>query len=236
MVHPAMCTHPDPRRVLVIGGGDGGILREVLKYPRVERVDLAELDEEVIAFSRKYLSDINRGAFDDPRVAVHITDGRAFVQTHPASYDVIIMDMTDPAGPSRVLYTKEFFRLVKKAFRTPQGIFVMHGESPIARPQAFNCIATTLRSVFSSMQHCYTYIQMYAVLWSVALASSDPAIATASPALIEKRIRRHGLKDLKVFTGKSFAAMRVAYPYIDDILAQKSPVITDKKPDFPDGH
>ncbi|NJL70906.1 MAG: hypothetical protein HC888_04460, partial [Candidatus Competibacteraceae bacterium] len=78
MVHPAMLSHPDPRDVLVIGGGDGGILREVLRYKGVKAVDFVELDEEVVAFSKEYLPHINGGAFSDPRVRFRFRDGRAF--------------------------------------------------------------------------------------------------------------------------------------------------------------
>ena len=151
MVHPAFCCHPNPRNVLVIGGGDGGILREVLKYPSVKRVDHAELDEKVITFSKKYLKSVHKGSFDDPRVHVQVADGRAFTKQHPGEYDIIIMDMTDPYGPSKMLYTREFFRIVKRAFRDSNGILVMHSESPVARPEAFSCIQKTLRSVFKNV-------------------------------------------------------------------------------------
>jgi spermidine synthase len=234
MVHPALCSHPNPRSVLVIGGGDGGILREVLKYPTVEQVDFAELDEQVIDFSRKYLAKMNRYSFDDPRVAIHVTDGREWVERHPGLYDVVIMDMTDPFGPSVMLYTREFFRAVKKSFRNDKGIFVMHAESPVSRPAAFNCIVKTLQAVFGTVQPIYLYIQMYAVLWSIALASDAGTVATCRAAMIERRLKKYGLEGLKVFSGRTLEAMRVPYPYIEDILRSRGRVITDKAPRFPD--
>ncbi|MBD3316004.1 MAG: polyamine aminopropyltransferase [Chitinivibrionales bacterium] len=234
MVHPALCCHPKPRRVLVIGGGDGGILREVLKYPTVERVDFAELDGQVIDFSRKYLAKMNRHSFDDPRVSIHVTDGREWVENHPGLYDAVIMDMTDPFGPSAMLYTKEFFKAVKRSFRNQNGIFTMHAESPISRPTAFNCINRTLKSVFGVVQPIYLYIQMYAVLWTVALASDGKAVETTRAATVERRIKRYGIKGLKVFNGKTLEAMRVPYPYVEEILRKPGKVITDKAPRFPD--
>lgn len=234
MVHPAMCSHPNPQNVLVIGGGDGGILREVLKYPVVKNVDFAELDSEVVDFSRKYLSKMNANSFDDPRVTVHITDGRKWVEEHPGSYDVVIMDMTDPFGPSKYLYTKEFYDAVKRSFRNSRGIFVMHSESPISRPVAFNCIIRTLGNVFNNVTPLFTYIQMYAVLWSICLSSDDPAISRKTAAATNKRLNSYGIKNLKIFTGEIFQVMRTPYPYIEEILKKRTGLITDKQPDFPD--
>ncbi len=234
MVHPAICCHPKPRTILVIGGGDGGILREVLKYNSIEQVDLAELDGEVISFSKKYLNTVHKGCFDDPRLNIQVVDGRAFTEGHPGKYDIIIMDMTDPYGPSKMLYTREFFRKVKRAFRDENGIFIMHSESPVSRPQAFCCIQKTLRSVFKNVNPFYLYIQMYAVLWSITMCSDSINAAKVSSANINKKLQRYGLNDLQVYSGQTHASMQVEFPYISQILNQPARIITDAKPDFPD--
>ncbi len=233
MVHPSMCCHPKPRDVLVIGGGDGGILREVLKYPSVRHVDFAELDAEVVEFSRKYLTKMNKKSFDDNRVVINIVDGRKFVEEHTGAYDVVIMDMTDPFGPSKYLYTKEFFTAVKKALRGLEGIFTMHTESPISRPVVFNSIVKTLESVFANVEVLYTYIQMYAVLWSIGVCSDSDRVRRSSAAVVNRKLARSGIDNLQVFTGDTFAAMKTKYPYIDAILKKRARVITDKRPDFP---
>ena len=234
MVHPALASHPKPQNILVVGGGDGGTVREVIKYPTVKRVELAELDEGVIRFSRKYLGGVNNDSFDDGRVRINITDGRRFVEERPGEFDVVIMDMTDPFGPSNMLYTKEFYRLAKRAMRDRAGIFVMHTESPVSRPAAFSCIQKTLGSVFKSVNPFYMYIQMYAVLWSVTAASDGIDLAAAKPAAIDKKLAKYGIKGLKMYNGATHAAMRTPYPYITDILSRRARIITDAKPDFPD--
>ncbi|MBN1129075.1 MAG: fused MFS/spermidine synthase, partial [Chitinispirillaceae bacterium] len=159
MVHPALCCHPRPASVLVIGGGDGGIIREALKYPSVRSIDLAELDRRVIDLSKKHLPRVHGGAFDDPRVTIRVTEGRRFIEERRGAYDVVIQDMTDPSGPAALLYTKEFFSAVKRSFRNDNGIFVMHSESPLSRPAAFACIQKTLRTVFPEVRPLYLYIQ-----------------------------------------------------------------------------
>jgi spermidine synthase len=234
MVHPALCIHPNPRRILVIGAGDGAILREVLKYPSVESIDLAELDEGVIRFSKKYLASIHRNAFDDKRVRVHIIDGRNFVASHPGCFDVVIMDMTDPFGPSKYLYTKDFFCMVKKSFRSSHGVFSMHTESPITRPKTFACIQKTLQSVFPLVRPFYVYIQMYAVLWSITTASDASDMATLSPAQVDKKLKKNNITGLKMYNGDIHKASQAAYPFIADILRQKTRIITDRRPDMPE--
>jgi spermidine synthase len=234
MVHPAFCCHPDPRNILVIGGGDGGILREVLKYPGVKRVDNAELDEKVITFSKKYLKSVHEGCFNDPRVHVQVIDGRAFTEQHPGQYDIIIMDMTDPYGPSKMLYTREFFRIVKRAFRNDYGIFVMHSESPVTRPKAFSCIQKTLCSVFKNVNPFYLYIQMYAVLWSITLCSDNIDASGIKAEAVDKTLKKSGIDNLEVYSGQTHVSMQVQFPFISKILKRPARIITDAKPDFPD--
>lgn len=234
MVHPALICHPKPKSVLVIGGGDGGVVREVLKYPTVQRVALAELDEGVIAFSRKYLSTIHNSCFDDPRLQINIVDGKKYAQAHAGEFDVIIMDMTDPFGPSKMLYTRDFFRVVKRALRNEHGIFVMHSESPISRPQAFACIQKTLKTVFTQVNPLYLYIQMYAVLWSISVCSPHTDISVIRPTTIDRKLSRYNIAGLHVFNGATHRAMQTAYPYIQELFSLPARVITDKAPDFPD--
>jgi spermidine synthase len=234
MVHPALCCHPKPESVLVIGGGDGCLLREILKYPTVARIELAEIDGGVIRFAKKYLAAIHRNAFDSERLHINITDGRKYTEEHPGEFDVIIMDMTDPFGPSKMLYTSNFFRLVRRAFRSENGVFVMHTESPVSRPAAFSCISRTLRSVFAHVNQLYLYIQMYGVLWSVAVCSSGIDLSRVKPASIDRKLRRYGIGDLLVYNGATHAAMQTAYPYIERLLQRPARIITDQRPDFPD--
>lgn len=232
MVHPALCCHPRPEHVLVIGGGDGGILREVLKHRCVRSVAFAELDREVVEFSQKYLASINDGAFDSPKVQTEFGDGRAFVEANPGRFDIVIMDMTDPFGPSKMLYTREFFRAVKRSFRDAYGMFVMHAESPSSTPFAHNCVRKTLRSVFGTVRLMYLYVQMYATYWSVAVCSDDVDIAATPREEIDQRLRNRRLSDLQVYNGATHHAMQVEFPYIARIHRQKGEVITDSSPDF----
>jgi spermidine synthase len=234
MVHPALCSHPSPDSVCIIGGGDGGVLRELVKYKSIKEIHLAEIDAGVIDFSRKYLGVINGDCFEDPRLQIHIGDGRQFISQQKQKYDIIIMDMTDPFGPSKYLYTREFYRMIKKALKSETGMFVMHSESPVSRPKAFSCIKKTLGTTFNNVNSMYLYIQMYAVLWSITICSDKTDISKVKPAKIDKTLSGLNIENLKVYNGATHVSMQVEFPYIHQILQTPARIITDAKPDFPD--
>lgn len=232
MVHPALCSHPFPRDILIIGAGDGGILREVLKHNTVEKVVMVELDGEVIEFSKKYLASVHRNSFNDKRVKIMVGDGRAYLETTRDKFDVVIMDMTDPFGPSIMLYTKEFFQCVKRTFKNKNGILTMHTESPISRPQVFNSIVRTLGCVFENVNIFYLYIQMYAVLWSIGVCSGAIDTSKLKHDQISNVIKKRGLGKLHAYSGETHESMQAEFPFIRDIRKRAAPILTDKKHEF----
>jgi len=127
LAHVPLFAHPHPKQVLVIGGGDGGILREVGRHEGLTHIDFCEIDEEVIRVSKEFLPSLACG-FDDPRVQVHIGDGYAVVLGKKNRYDVIIVDSSDPVGPGDVLFKKSFYEGLKAALK-PDGIVATQGES-----------------------------------------------------------------------------------------------------------
>ena len=128
IVHVPVCVNPAIKKVLLIGGGDGGSARELLKYPSVESIDLVEIDEVVVDACQKFLP-LTASSLDDPRVSVHIEDGLKFVRRCVDEYDLIIVDSTDPFGPGEGLFTKEFYGNCFKALRA-DGIMVNQHENP----------------------------------------------------------------------------------------------------------
>lgn len=128
IVHVPMAVYLDPKRVLVIGAGDGGVIRELVRYSSIEHIDLVEIDELVVAVCREYLPS-TACRFDDPRVSIHYEDGLRFVRQCEDEYDLIIVDSTDPFGPGEGLFTREFYGNCYKAL-TADGIMVNQHESP----------------------------------------------------------------------------------------------------------
>lgn len=133
MTHPAVMAHDRPEKVLVIGGGDGGVVRELCRYDDIREIELCDIDEMVVECSRKYLPFMS-SSLNDPRVTVHIGDGSAFVRERKNRYDVIIIDSTDPGGPGEPLFGREFYRNVFEALR-PGGVAAAQSESPYLLPE-----------------------------------------------------------------------------------------------------
>ena len=134
ITHVPMAVNPDIRRVLVIGAGDGGVARELAKYPGIESVDVVEIDRRVVEVCRAYLPQTACG-FDDPRVNLHFADGLKFIRHTKETYDLIIVDSTDPSGPGEVLFTKEFYGGCYSAL-AENGILVNQHESPFYQEDA----------------------------------------------------------------------------------------------------
>jgi len=128
ITHVPMAVHPEVKKVLVIGAGDGGVVRELTKYPSVRHIDLVEIDERVVAVCKEYLKQTACG-FEDDRLSIHYQDGLKFVRKYTEEYDLIIVDSTDPFGPGESLFTKEFYGNCYKALKE-DGIMVNQHESP----------------------------------------------------------------------------------------------------------
>ena len=131
--HTPLFEHAGPRRVLVIGGGDGGVIREALRHERVEHVTLVEIEREVVEFSKEWFPGVGGDAWDDPRLTVEIADGAQFVKDASREYDVIVVDSTDPVGPGEVLFTREFYADCR-ARLSDGGIMVTQCGLPFLQP------------------------------------------------------------------------------------------------------
>jgi spermidine synthase len=178
LVHPALVKHPNPQRVLIIGGGDGGSVREALKHPTVEEVHLCEIDEEVILVSEKYFPTIS-SKLKDERVKIFIEDGNQFLEERKNYYDVIIMDSSDPIGPAEVLFQEDFYKKVKSSLRK-NGIMVAQTESPFLQEKYFKNAVKEIRKVFKYTGIYTGFVPTYpAGMWSYTLASDDINILQA---------------------------------------------------------
>jgi spermidine synthase len=159
IAHLPLNSHPNPKHVLVVGGGDGGVLREVVKHECVESVTLVEIDEAVPRVSKKYLPAMAAG-FSHPKVTVHIGDGFAYLQENTASYDVIITDSSDPVGPAEALFSDTFYELMRKALK-PGGIICTQGECQWLHLPLIKQVLTASKKIYPSVGYAYTTIPTY---------------------------------------------------------------------------
>ena len=173
LVHVPLFAHPAPERVLIVGGGDGGSLREAMKHPEVKEAVLVDIDAGVVEASKRYLPQWNSG-FKDPRARVVIGDGLAFVREAQAEFDVIVVDSTDPVGPGESLFTEDFYSSVKRALR-PGGLMAAQTENPILMPDVVRSIHQRMSQVFPSVKVYTAPMPTYpGGWWSFMCASLSP--------------------------------------------------------------
>ena len=214
IAHIALSAHPAPERVLVIGGGDGGVIREAIKHSTVQGTVLAEIDGRVIDVSKQYLPQI-AAALTDSRVDVRVIDGIAHVRDHPDTYDVIIVDSTDPVGPAIGLFARDFYESIGRALR-PDGLFVAQTESPFLTGDLISRVYADILSIFPITRLYLASIPTYpSGLWSFTVGSKryDPA-HIADPA------RAAGLAT-RYYTPELHAAAFTLPRFVQELLTKR---------------
>ena len=154
LTHVPILAHGAAKRLLIIGGGDGGMAREVLSHSSVEHVTMVEIDAGVVEFSKEYLPTLSQGAFDDPRLELVINDGAVFMRETEQTYDVIIVDSTDPIGPGEVLFTDTFDGHAQRAL-TENGILVTQNGVPFMQGDELTNTLRAFKALFQDWG-CYT--------------------------------------------------------------------------------
>jgi spermidine synthase len=186
IVHPALTTAPRIARVLVIGGGDGGTVREVLRYAEVEHVTMVELDKQVVEACQEHLTSFGV-PWNDPRLQMRFEDGIAFLREYDgAAFDVIIIDGSDPVGPAEGLYDSPFYASAKRCL-VAGGVLISQTESPIAMAPDFARIVKTLRSSFRRAEPYFVPIPLYpSGMWSFTFASDTLDPQAFDPARVSR--------------------------------------------------
>lgn len=217
LVHLPALTHPEPERALIIGGGDGGSAEELLKHPSIGSITLVEIDGAVVDIARKYLGAVHGGALDDSRVRLVIGDGFDYVRAVPDRFDLIVLDLTDPCGPSELLYTTDFYRACA-ARLNPGGALSLHIASPIAHPNEIRVTIGKLRATFPLVTPYLISVPLYGGLWMMACASAtlDPKSLTA--AEVDHRIAARGLRNLQYYNGDTHRAALALPNFVRDLV------------------
>jgi spermidine synthase len=190
LVHPAMASVDDRTNVLILGGGEGATLREVLRDPSVQRCTMVDIDGQVVELSKKYLSEWSDGAFDDPRARVIIGDALEFIKLDGDRYGVVISDLTEPLpdSPSFPLFNGEVFRDIK-ARLAPGGVYVLQASSAGFHNMALHAKMTrSLRAYFKHVRSFYTHVPAFDNDWAFIACSDDVDVAVTEPSRIEQYV------------------------------------------------
>lgn len=186
ITHIPLLTHPNPKTVLVIGGGDGGTVREILKHDSIEHIDMVEIDEMVINASKRYFPTV-ASELDNPKVSVLVQDAVEFIKDKTDCYDIILIDSTDPIGPGEGLFNENFYNNVKKALKKG-GICVPQTEGPFAQSENMEKIYKLLNKVFKFVApYCAAMPTYPGGLWSWGFCSDDVEIPTDYTKIDEQR-------------------------------------------------
>lgn len=217
LVHPALTAHAAPRKLLIIGGGDGGAAEEALKHPSVEQVTLCETDAELIAVAKEHFFPVHRGAFDNPRLRVVAADGAKFLRETQERHDLIVLDAGDPTGMGEPPCTAEFVQLCRAAL-APGGAFAMPIGAPMARPERVAELAQRLNGIFRIVRPYTMYVPLHGTQIAMAVCSDklDPKSFTADE--IDRRIEQRKLQELKFYNGETHEGVFALPNYLRDLV------------------
>jgi spermidine synthase len=217
MSHVPLMALDKPKRVLVVGGGDGGVLREVLKHPTITKATLCEIDRTVVDTALQHYPEIANGCFDNPRADIVIADGLKYVAETDEKFDAIIVDSSEPIGPSAVLHTREFFTDCKRALKDG-GVLVTQNGLPFLFPEHLFGTTEIFASLFKRAapymctQPCY-FGGPFALNW----ASDDESLLEISAKKLAKRADKRGISGLKYWTPAGHSAAFALPAYAQDV-------------------
>lgn len=234
LVHPALVLHPQPRSVLIVGGGEGATLREVLRHRGVERALMVDIDDQAVEACREYLLAWHAGAFDDPRTELLHADARAYLEQHDERFDSIIVDVTDPlaGGPSYRIFTREFYELAS-ARLTDHGTLAVQSESvDLNVLQAHLAIVATLRAVFPHAAAYQAHVPSFGEAWGFAVAAKTRDPRLLRPHEVDATLVERGCSQLRFYDGETHTRMFALPRYLRRLLGEQRDIVTDQHPIF----
>jgi len=231
LVHPALLTHPVPQKVLVIGGGEGATLREILRHGSIKKVVMVDIDRELVKLCQEYLPEWSKGAFSNPKTRLVFEDARRFIERARSKFDIVISDLSEPLkeSPSVNLFTKEFFVKIFEILEE-DGIFVLQAGSTDPYYHQFFCsLVKTAEKVFPLVRPYWTFILSFGQPWGFILASKKYDPLSASEREIARRVRERRIREIRYYhpgLHKGYFALPL---YLARSL-RKGKVLTDDKP------
>ncbi|NET25751.1 methyltransferase domain-containing protein [Okeania sp. SIO1I7] len=232
LVHPAMIFHGSPSKVLVLGGGEGATIREVLRWQTVEQVAMIDIDGEVVEACRQHLPEMHANAFDDPRLKLVIGDALEFLETSGEIWDVVISDLSDPIeeGPSFQLFTKEYFEKILQVL-TPGGFFVVQaGPVSLGEMKLHTRIANTMKEVFPYVQSYSNYVPTYGQPWGFVLGSTEMINSRPDPETVNQLLREKTTGGFRMLDGTTLLGILQVPKHLREAIATETEVYTLAKP------
>jgi spermidine synthase len=232
LVHPAMVAHNCPKEILILGGGEGATLREVLKHSTVDSVIMVDIDQTLIETSKKYLSNWHSGSFEDPRTELIIKDAFEFVNKTNKAFDVIICDIDDPVegSPAATIYTKEFYESIKGILKE-DGIFVTQTIELLYNENDLHSILNkTIASVFKITESYCEYIPSFDGMWGFVIGSNKVSAKNLARKEIQRRLSERKVDDLKFYDDETHNRMFCLPKVVREYIEKQTRISTINKP------
>ena len=229
LAHPALLLHPNPKRVFIGGGGEGATLREVLRHKSVEEAVMVDIDGDLVELCREHLPEWHAGAFDDARTVLAPGDARAALEQSKSKYDVIVIDVTDPAeaGPSLPIFTKSFYEMALERL-TPDGVLVTQaGPTALGMTQVHGPIVHTMRAAAGQVFPYRANVISFGCEWGFALVSKGATPDSLSPEEVDRRIAKRVRGALRFVDGVSWPGLFSAPRWLRAALAGETTVLTE---------
>jgi len=233
LVHPAAIMHPDPKKIMVMGGGEGAVLREICRYKGVEQVVMVDIDEKVVEMCREHLPEWHQGSFEDSRVELLHMDARRYLEKTEQKFDIIYSDLTEPAeeGPSRLLFTREFYNMVKTRLNPGGLLAVQSGGFSLDYLNIHAAIRNTLEGSFSTVRSYHTFIPSFDCSWGYIIACEEADLPNIKREEVDKRLQIQNIADQLIFyDGETHDGMFCIPKDIRQALSNDRTIIEDGKP------
>lgn len=232
LVQPAMIAHQNPKRVLVLGGGEGATIREILRWKTVEKVMMIDIDGEVVEACQKYLPEMHQNAFDDPRLELVIEDALKVLDNFSQTWDIIISDLSDPIeeGPSFPLFTKEYFEKLKRVLNPGGYVVVQSGPVSVPQIRYHARLIKTLKTVFANVRSLSSITAAYGSPWGFALCSQQKIDTRPDPEIIDRLITEKTTGGLRFIDGSTLLGILQTPLYVRKAIEAETTVYTIQQP------
>jgi spermidine synthase len=231
LVHPAMLSHPEPKKVAILGGGEGATLREVLRHQTVESVTMVDIDPEVVKFCRDHLPTLHHGSFDDSRSLMVFADARAWIADQPKeSLDVVIVDISEPieGGPACLLFTREFYQEVHRVLGK-DGVMLAQAGAANLGEEFFFRVFKSIDGLFECGLPLISYVDSYSDMWGFVLAARGDSGLVPSEE-VDARLSERGVSGLRYYDGETQRHMVSLPRYLRVALQEPARPFTDQDP------
>ena len=233
LVHPALTSHDNPKKVFIAGGGEGATAREVLKHNTVQSVVMVDIDEQVVKACQKFLPSHHKGSFEDPRMNLIFGDAAEYLEQSGESFDVIIIDVPDPIenGPAHKIFTREFYQLAKKRLGYRGIIVVQSGPTaPSFAKDCFTVVANTIKNEFISTASYHVFVPAFGSTWGFTIGSTSENKFHRGSEELDKILTKRDVHDLLMFDGKSCDGLFGLPLYLRKELHKETRIITEHDP------